>query len=64
MAKKIKKGVKGKNAKFITRSAAIKKLDLPIRDFRKLCILKGIHPREPINKKGKGSQTFYHLKDI
>lgn len=55
MAKKIKKGIKGKNAKFITRSSAIKRLDLPIRDFRKICILKGIHPREPLNKKGKGS---------
>ena len=55
MAKKIKKGVKGPNSKYITRSAAIRRLDMPIKDFRKICILKGIHPREPRNKKGKGS---------
>ena len=47
MGKKIKKGTKGPVSKYITRSKAIKKLDIPIKDFRKLCILKGVHPREP-----------------
>jgi pescadillo protein len=42
---------------------------LPILTIRKLCILKGIYPREPKNKKkvGKGStahRTFYYKKDI
>ena len=44
MARLIKKNTKGLNSKFITRAKAIKKLGVSIKDFRKLCILKGVHP--------------------
>lgn len=66
MGKKQKKGHSGLDATFIGRSRCLKMLQVTIKDFRRLCILKGIYPREPRgrapgNKKG---QTFYHIKDI
>ena len=64
MARLLKKNTKGKNSKFISRAKAIKKLSLSIKDFRKLCILKGVHPREPTKKLGKMGTVYYHDKDI
>ncbi|KAI8967389.1 Pescadillo N-terminus-domain-containing protein [Mycotypha africana] len=69
MAKIQKKGVKGAASNFITRQQALNKLQISLADFRRLCILKGIYPREPKNKKkaNKGSTapaTFYYVKDI
>ncbi|KAH3687008.1 hypothetical protein WICPIJ_002002, partial [Wickerhamomyces pijperi] len=64
-----KKHTKGNAKNFITRSQAIRKLQVSLADFRRLCIFKGIYPREPRNKKkaNKGSTapvTFYYSKDI
>jgi pescadillo protein len=47
----------------------VKKLQISLPDFRRLCIFKGIYPREPRNKKkvSRGSTaqtTFYYTKDI
>ncbi|KAK7397177.1 hypothetical protein VNO78_18344 [Psophocarpus tetragonolobus] len=54
----------GNAAKFVTRSQALKQLQISLPLFRKLCILKGVTPREP-KKKFKGThQTYYHVKDV
>ncbi|KAH7921802.1 hypothetical protein BV22DRAFT_1038230 [Leucogyrophana mollusca] len=63
------KGKAGAAKAYVTRSSAVKKLQCSLADFRRLCILKGIFPREPRNKKkaNKGSTaptSFYYAKDI
>lgn len=69
MARIKKKGVTGQAKNFITRTQAVRKLQISLPDFRKLCIWKGIYPREPRNKKkasksATASTTFYYTKDI
>ncbi|KAG8921559.1 mRNA-binding ribosome synthesis protein nop7 [Tulasnella sp. 417] len=69
MGRETKKGTKGPNSKYITRTKAIRKLQISLNDFRRLCILKGIVPREPPSRKkanhGNSAPTsFYHVKDI
>ncbi|KAH8816412.1 Pescadillo N-terminus-domain-containing protein [Xylogone sp. PMI_703] len=64
-----KKGTSGSAKNFITRTQAVRKLQISLPDFRKLCIWKGIYPREPRNKKKASksptpSTTFYYTKDI
>ncbi|KAF9796234.1 hypothetical protein SFRURICE_016157 [Spodoptera frugiperda] len=69
VSKKKKKYSSGEGAQFMTRKAALKKLQLSLKDFRRICILKGIYPREPRNRKraqkgAGGIKTLYHTKDI
>ncbi|TPX74193.1 hypothetical protein CcCBS67573_g04537 [Chytriomyces confervae] len=69
MGKIKKKGESGAATNYISRNMAIKKLQISLAQFRRLCIIKGIYPREPRNKKkvNKGStapKTFYYKKDI
>ncbi|KAJ3084688.1 mRNA-binding ribosome synthesis protein nop7 [Rhizoclosmatium hyalinum] len=64
-----KKGEKGAANNFISRNVAVRKLQISLAQFRRLCIIKGIYPREPRNKKkvNKGStapRTVYYKKDI
>ncbi|KAG1757402.1 Pescadillo N-terminus-domain-containing protein [Suillus lakei] len=63
------KGKAGAAKAYVTRSSAVKKLQCSLADFRRLCILKGIFPREPRHRKraNKGSTaptSFYYAKDI
>eukprot|EP01018_Ginkgo_biloba_P003263 Gb_12407 [translate_table: standard] len=54
----------GNAAKYITRNKALNRLQLKLPEFRRLCILKGIFPREPKKKLEGNNKTYYHLKDI
>ncbi|CAG2234125.1 NOP7 [Mytilus edulis] len=69
VGEKKKKYESGSATAYMSRNQAIKKLQLNLADFRRLCILKGIYPHEPRHKKrvGKGStapKTYYFAKDI
>lgn len=57
-------GQAGNAVQYVTRNQAIKKLQLKLSEFRRLCILKGIHPREPKKKTQGAHKTYYHVKDI
>lgn len=64
-----KKGQAGAAKNYVTRNQAIRKLQISLPDFRKLCIWKGIYPREPrsrkkVSKSSTSSTTFYYTKDI
>lgn len=59
----------GEATQYISRRAALRKLQLSLNDFRRLCILKGVYPREPKHRRRaqKGSseiKVLYHTKDI
>lgn len=64
MVKKLKKGKRGEVTQYLTRAQAIRKLQISLKEFRQICIIKGVYPREP-KKKHKGSdKVYYHIKDI
>jgi len=69
MTKMQKKYKKGAAVNYISRNQALRKLQLTLADFRRLCILKGIYPVEPKNRRkaNRGrlaNKTFYFAKDI
>ena len=67
MGRIFKKGDRGIATQYQTRNQAIRRLQVSLSDFRKICVLKGIHPREPQKKKHlkRGvNKTYYHIKDI
>ncbi|KAK0562910.1 mRNA-binding ribosome synthesis protein nop7 [Tilletia horrida] len=69
MARIKKRGKSGAAKNYISRNQALKKLQISLSDFRRLCILKGIFPRQPrhIKRANKGSSapaSFYYAKDI
>ncbi|KAF8464126.1 Pescadillo N-terminus-domain-containing protein [Kalaharituber pfeilii] len=69
MAKIKKKGTSGAAKAYLTRTQAVKKLQISLANFRRLCIFKGIYPREPRNRKkvsksATHSTVFYYARDI
>jgi len=70
MVPRKKKYETGEASNYMTRKQALYKLQLNLKDFRRLCILKGVFPREPRNRKRaqKGNiskvKTLYYEKDI
>ncbi|VDO97929.1 unnamed protein product [Soboliphyme baturini] len=69
MGRLLKKFQKGSATTYISRTKALKKLRLSLKDFRRLCIIKGIYPHEPhhpkkVNKGSTAVNTWYFAKDI
>lgn len=67
MGRQKHRGEAGAAKAFISRRKAMQKLQLTLKDFRRLCILKGIYPVEPKSKSklsGGSNKTYYLLSDI
>lgn len=66
MGKVQKRDHSGLDATFVGRAKALKMLQVSLKDFRRLCILKGVYPREPRGRapRNKKGQVFYHIKDV
>lgn len=64
MGREQKKGKAGNAKAFITRAKALKKLQLSLPEWRRLCIIKGVYPRDPKKKVEGADKTYYLRKDV
>ncbi|ORM40681.1 Pescadillo -like protein [Babesia sp. Xinjiang] len=75
MTLKKKPNTEGATRNYITRTQAIRRLQVSLKDFQRLCILKGVYPRDVargntltskgINrKKLKKDKIYYHINDV
>lgn len=67
--RKERKGTKGAAVEYVSRGRAMRKLQLERADFRRLCILKGVHPRDAPHKNRIAGATrdptgVYLAKDV
>lgn len=64
-----RKATCGAATAYVSRNQALKKLQLRLADFRRICILKGIYPHQPRHPKKVGGatsglKTYYLMKDV
>nr|VZI36040.1 unnamed protein product [Spirometra erinaceieuropaei] len=64
-----KKNQSGSATSYVSQKQAMRRLQLGLSNFRRLCILKGVYPVEPKNKKkaGRGNsepRIYFHAKDV
>lgn len=64
MGREQKKGRAGNAKAYITRAKALKKLQLSLPEWRRLCIIKGVYPRDPKRKTEGADKTYYLRKDV
>ena len=65
----LKKGTVGAKRNFISREKAIKKLRLSAKEFRRLCILKGVYPADVKNnsemkQRASSGKVYYRSEDV
>jgi pescadillo protein len=64
MGRKLRKGQRGKKANLVREDKVLEKIDVPdILQFRRLCILRGVYPRE-IPKEQNSPFAAFHRKDL